>query len=81
MHQLLRLAMRGDEIEPAPGDVQRIAETKDAIGQRIAMMVIVEQPAIEVGFPQRGLNRFKIHRKVRQRWLILNSLQQKSNIA
>jgi len=38
-----------------------LVETEDAIGNGVAMVVIVEEPAVEVMLAERGLNRRKIH--------------------
>jgi hypothetical protein len=46
--ELLRLAVGWDEVEPAAGDEGMLVEPKDAVGDRIAVVVVVEEPAVEV---------------------------------
>ena len=57
MHQLARLALGGHKVVPAPRDVRLLVEAQNVLGDRIAVMMIVKQPAIEAGLAQRGLNR------------------------
>ena len=61
MHQLARLALGGNEVVPAARDVRVFVEPQNARGDGIAVMMIVEQPAVKAGFAQRGLNRVEIH--------------------
>ena len=61
MHQLARLARRGNEVVPAARDVRLLVEAKDASADRIAMMMVVEEPAVVTGVAQSCLNRFQVH--------------------
>ena len=58
MHQLAWLALRRNEIEPAPAYQHIGAQSQYAIGNGVAMMVVVEQPGIKFLLTQRGLNFF-----------------------
>ena len=61
MHQLARLARGGHKVVPAPRDVRFRVEAQNAPGDGVAMMVVVEEPAVEAGLAQRRLNRVKVH--------------------
>ena len=61
MDQLLRLALRRDEIEPASGDVGVRIEAEDAVGEGVAVVMVVEEPAVEVLVAQGRLNCLKVH--------------------
>src|SRR5580658_4379029 len=61
MDQLLGLAGGGDEIEPAAGDVHGGVEAKDAVGEGIAVVMVVEEPGVEVGVTQSGLDCGDVH--------------------
>ena len=61
MHQLARLACGGNEVVPAACDVQLSAQPEDAVGDGVAVVVIVEEPAVELGVAQSGLNGFEVH--------------------
>src|SRR5204863_10159635 len=61
--QLLRLAVRWNEIEPAARHHQLFGQPKYAICNGIAVMVIVEQPGVEVAFAEGRLNGGKVHWK------------------
>src|ERR1039457_5603150 len=57
VHQLAWFALRRDKVIPAARDVRLLVQTQDAASNRIAMMVVVTQPAVETGFAQGSLNR------------------------
>ena len=67
MDELLRLTVGGDEVVPAPGDVGVGIDTQDASGDGVAVVVVVEEPAVEFGFgsgaKERFLNGFQLHDK------------------
>ena len=54
--ELAGLAFGGDEVEPAAGDEAVLVEAEDAVGDGIAMVVVVEEPAVEVLLAQGRLN-------------------------
>src|SRR5690348_5693735 len=62
MYQFLWLAVRRNEIEPAPRYHEFFGEPQHAIGDRITVMVVVEQPRVEVTLAQGRLDGAKIHR-------------------
>ncbi len=62
MDELARFALCGDEVVPAARDVRLGVEAEDALADGVAVVMIVEEPAIEPGFAQRGLNRIEIHK-------------------
>jgi hypothetical protein len=48
-------ALFGDEVEPAArGELVRV-ELEDAVGERVALAEVVEEPAVEVGVAERLL--------------------------
>ncbi len=55
--ELAWFADGGDEVEPAARDEAVLVEAEDAVGDGIAVVVVVEEPAVEVVFAQGGLNR------------------------
>src|SRR5438034_7092451 len=59
--QLDRLSACGDQVEPSPRNHQAIRQSKDAIGDGIAVMMIVKQPAVDIALAQGGLNSGKVH--------------------
>jgi hypothetical protein len=61
MHQFLRFALGGNQVEPAARDEQCFRQAQHAIGNRIAMMMVVEQPCIHVAGLQRGLDFLQFH--------------------
>jgi hypothetical protein len=61
VQELARLAVCGNEVIPAAGYVRTGIEAQDVRGNGIAMMVIVEEPAVNVGLAQRSLNGVEIH--------------------
>jgi len=56
-----RLTVNGNQIIPAPGGRRRRRQSEHAISQRIAQMVVEEQPAIQVLVPKLLLNFLKLH--------------------
>ena len=53
MDELLRRSpCGGDEVVPAAGDKAFRVKTEDAVGEGIAVVVVVEEPAIKVGIAQ-----------------------------
>ena len=61
MDELARIAAGGDEVIPAAGDVGVRIEAEDASGDRIAVVMIVEEPAVELRGAKGGLNGFQLH--------------------
>ena len=61
VHQPGGFAFGGDEVVPAAGNVPARFETEYAIGEGIALMVIEEQPAVELLATQLPLNFGEIH--------------------
>ncbi len=59
--QLHRIATGRNQIEPAPGDHLARGQSQHAVSNRIAMMVIVKKPGVDVPLAQRGLYGGKIH--------------------
>ena len=67
MHKLARLASGGNEVVPAAGDVGLGIEAEDMRRDGIAVMVIVEEPAVERGFAQSSLDGVEIVHEIRIR--------------
>ncbi|HEY6541047.1 MAG TPA: hypothetical protein VIZ18_08925, partial [Ktedonobacteraceae bacterium] len=61
MYQLARLTRRGHEVVPTPRDVQAFAQSEDAVGDGIVMVMVVKEPAVELGLSQSFLNCLKLH--------------------
>src|ERR1017187_4596325 len=61
MNQLARLAGSGDEVIPAARDVRLLVEAEDMGGYGVAVMMVVEEPAVVAGLAEGGLNRFEVH--------------------
>jgi hypothetical protein len=59
--EFLRIAVGGDEVEPAAGNVHAGVEAKDRVGEGVAVVVVVEEPGVEVGVTQGGLDGGEIH--------------------
>ena len=64
MHELLRFALGGNVIEPAPRGEAAGVHVQDARGDGVAVVEIVKEPAVDAGFAQCGLNRVQIHREL-----------------
>ena len=61
VHQLARLARGGNEVVPAARDEGFRVEREDVRGDGIAVMVVVEEPAVERGVAEGGLDWVEIH--------------------
>src|SRR5271169_6434562 len=61
MHQTARLARRRNPVIPAPRDVRGRLKAQDAICQRIALMMVEEQPPVQLLFLQFFLNSREVH--------------------
>ncbi len=59
--QFDRLAFGGNQVEPAPGHHQARGQTEHAVGDGIAMVVVVEKPRVNVAFAQRRLDGSEVH--------------------
>ncbi len=55
------LAGGGDEVVPAAGDVGVRVEAEDAVGEGVAVVVVVEEPAVEFIFAEGGLDGGEVH--------------------
>ena len=56
------IAFGGDEVIPATGDHEAFGKAEDTIGNRIAVMVVVEKPGVNVALAQGVLNGREVHR-------------------
>src|ERR1700686_1788531 len=63
LHQFEWLAVGRNQVEPAPRHHQALRQPQHAVGNRIAMMMVVEQPRVNVAFGQHGLNSSEVHRQ------------------
>lgn len=70
MDKFLRLTLGRNQIEPTPGYHQALRQSQNAVGNRIAVVVIVKEPGINIALAQRSLNSSKVHGQV----FILNYL-------
>ena len=61
MHELGRFAARGDPVVPAPRDVGAGVEAEDAVRDRIAHVVVEQEPAVKALRPQLLLDEREIH--------------------
>jgi len=61
MHQLARLARGGHKVVPAARDVRLFVQAQNALGDGVAVMMVVEEPAVKAGLAECGLNRVKVH--------------------
>src|SRR5437879_3518402 len=66
-----RFALRGNQVKPAACNHERRRQTEHPVGNRVATVVIVKKPRVDVAFPQRGLNGWKIHEQM----VILNKYE------
>src|SRR5271166_541036 len=61
MHELDRFAFGRDQIKPAPRHHQARGQAENVVGDGIAMMMVVEQPRVDVAFAQRRLDGGEVH--------------------
>src|SRR5215813_4670446 len=61
MHQLHRLAIRGNDIKPAPRRHAIGRQSEHAISNRVAMVVVVKQPGFMAAVAQSSLNFREVH--------------------
>jgi len=61
VYDAARVAGRGNEVIPAPRDVPGRLKTEHAIRQRVALMMIEEQPAVKFFAAKSFLNSGQIH--------------------
>src|ERR1700722_16379768 len=61
MGQLARRTLGWDEVVPAPRHMRGFAQPENAIGNRIAVMMVVKEPAIHVLLTKRSLDLFQVH--------------------
>ena len=61
VHQLARLALGGHNVIPAPCDHQVLGKSEHAIGNGVAVVVVVKQPRIDFLLVQGGLNGGEVH--------------------
>ena len=61
VHQFDRFAFGRNQIKPAPRHHQAGRHSKHAIGNGIAMVMVAEQPGVNVAFAQRRLDGSKVH--------------------
>jgi len=64
VHKLARFAGSGNEVVPAASDVRFRIEAENALADGIAVMVVIEEPAVEVRIAQSGLNCFQVHGEI-----------------
>jgi hypothetical protein len=62
VNEFAGLAGGRDEVEPAARDEAGGVEAEDAIGNGVAMMVVVKEPAVEFLVADCGLESFEVHR-------------------
>src|SRR4029077_11252720 len=61
VYQFDRLALRRGQVETPPRHHQARRKPKHAIRDRITMMMVVEQPRVDVAFAQRRLYGRQVH--------------------
>ena len=61
VHQFDGLALGGDQVVPAPGDHEPIGQPEYTIRDRIAMVMVVEKPGVNVALAQRALYGRQVH--------------------
>ena len=61
VHELDWITLRRDEVKPTAGDHHRFRQPKHAIGNGIAMVMIVEEPGFLAAVAQGSLNVGEIH--------------------
>src|SRR5580704_17246601 len=64
VHQLYGFALRRYQVKPAPRYHQICRQAKYAIGNGIAMMMVVEQPRVDVTFAERRLDGSNVHGEI-----------------
>src|SRR4029077_15232950 len=61
VYQFDRFTLGRDQVEPPPRHHQARRQPKHAIRDRITMMMVVEQPRVDVAFAQRRLYGRQVH--------------------
>src|SRR5437879_9995365 len=61
MYEFHRIALRRNQVKPAARNHQFRGQSQHAVGDGIAMMVVIEEPGVGVALAQRGLNGGEIH--------------------
>src|SRR5580658_402626 len=59
--EFYRFAFGGNQVKPAPGHHQARGQAEHAVGNGIAMMVVVEQPRVNIAFAQGRLDGGEVH--------------------
>src|SRR5208282_1205968 len=62
VHQFDRLAFSRNQVVPAPRDHEPIRQPQNAVSDRVAMVMIIEKPSVNIALAQRVLDGRKIHR-------------------
>ena len=63
VNEFLGLAVGGDEVIPAAGDEALGVETEDAAGDGVAVVMVIEEPAIKSSGGDGVLQGVEIHRE------------------
>jgi hypothetical protein len=61
MHQLARLALGGHKVVPAARDMSLLVQAQNALGDGVAVMMVVKEPPVNARLRESRLNRLKIH--------------------
>src|SRR2546427_4952898 len=61
MHEFDRFPLGGYQVKPASRHHQALGYAEHAIGNGIAMMMVVEEPTVDVALVQRRLNGRQVH--------------------
>src|ERR1043165_9625466 len=61
MYQFERLALGWDQVKPAPRHHQVLGKSQHAVGDGIAVMMVTEQPRVNIAFAQRRLDGGQVH--------------------
>ena len=61
MDEFAGIAVGRHEAEPAPGDEAVRVQAEHAVGDRSAVVMVVEEPAVDPGPPQRSLDSLDLH--------------------
>src|SRR3982074_1346849 len=56
-----RLAVGRDQIEPAARDHEASGQSQNAVSDRVAMVMIIEKPRVDVALAQGLLDGFEVH--------------------